>query len=109
MSQGAAWLLLVGSGIVDVAWAIAAKKADGFARPLWTGVSLLLLAVFVIMLTRALAVLPLSVAYPVWVGVGALGTFFAGSVFFGEPLSPARMAFAVLVAIGVGGLRATAS
>lgn len=107
MTQGGAWVLLVGSGIVDVAWAVATKKADGFQHPMWTALSLLLLAVFVIMLTRALAVLPLSLAYPVWVGVGALGAFAAGSAVFGEPFSPVRLAFALLVALGVGGLKAT--
>lgn len=107
MSNATAWLLLVLSGIVDVAWAIATKNADGFRNLWWAAVSLVLLAIFVALLTRALAVLPLGVAYAVWVGIGALGSLAAGIVFFGEPVSAVRLAFAALIITGVAGLKAT--
>ncbi|MBX6745078.1 MAG: multidrug efflux SMR transporter [Acetobacteraceae bacterium] len=107
MSISWAWFLLVLSGLVDVAWAIATKNADGFRNPLWAGISLVLLAIFVILLTRALAVLPLGVAYVVWVGIGALGSLVAGAMFFGEPVTAARLSFAALIVTGVIGLKAT--
>ena len=42
-----AWICLVASGVVDVAWALAMKKAEGFANPQWSAISLVLLAIFV--------------------------------------------------------------
>lgn len=105
MSNALAWTMLVASGLIDVAWAIATKKADGFRNPEWTIVSLVLLAAFVLLLTRALSTLPLGVAYTAWVGIGAVGTIAAGILLFGEPLQPARLAFAGLVVIGVVGLK----
>ena len=107
MSTSWAWVLLVLSGLVDVAWAIATKNADGFRNPLWAGISLVLLAIFVVLLTRALAILPLGVAYAVWVGIGALGSLAAGAVFFGEPFTAARLGFATLIVAGIVGLKAT--
>jgi quaternary ammonium compound-resistance protein SugE len=107
MSTSWAWFLLVLSGLVDVAWAIATKNADGFRNPVWAGISLALLAIFVMLLTRALAVLPLGVAYAVWVGIGALGSLAAGAVFFGEPVTAARAGFAALIIVGVIGLKVT--
>ena len=50
-----AWIYLAASGIVDVAWALAMKKADGFANPLWSAVSLVLLALFVYLLKCSLS------------------------------------------------------
>lgn len=107
MSVSSAWALLVLSGLVDVAWAIAIKNADGFRDPLWAGISLVLLAIFVSMLTRALAILPLGAAYAVWVGIGALGSLVAGVVLFGESFTATRLGFAALIVAGVIGLKAT--
>lgn len=107
MSTTGAWVLLVLSGLVDVAWAIATKNADGFRNPVWAGISLVLLAIFVILLTRALTILPLGVAYAVWVGIGALGSLLAGALLFGEPVTATRLGFAALIVAGVVGLKAT--
>jgi len=107
MSTTSAWILLVLSGLVDVAWAIATKNADGYRNLVWAGISLVLLAIFVTLLTRALAVLPLGIAYTVWVGIGALGSLTAGAIFFAEPITAARLGFAALIIAGVIGLKAT--
>lgn len=107
MTPTVAWICLVASGIVDVAWALAMKKAEGFTNPLWSAVSLVLLAVFVYLLTKALQVLPVGTAYAVWTGVGAAGTVIAGIIFFSEPASPLRMVFIVTVVAGIVGLKVT--
>ena len=73
MSQSVAWLLLIISGITDVAWALATKKSAGFTEPLWAAVSFVLLVIFIALLTKALTVLPLGTAYAVWTGIGAVG------------------------------------
>lgn len=106
MSQGTAWLLLVVSGLLDVAWAVSMKYAEGYVRPGWTLVSLLLLAAFVYLLGRVLAVLPVGTAYAVWTGIGAAGTVLLGVVLFGESLSPARIGGVVLVVGGIVLLKA---
>jgi hypothetical protein len=46
MSQVVAWSLIV-SGLLDVAWAISMKYAEGCTRPGWSILSLLLLGAFV--------------------------------------------------------------
>lgn len=60
-----AWLCLIASGLIDVAWAYSLKRANGFEDWRWTLLSLLLLASFVFLLGRALAALPLAVSYVV--------------------------------------------
>ena len=71
MTPSLAWVYLVASGLIDVAWALSMKKAEGFANPLWSAISLLLLAMFVYLLTKSLQILPVGTAYAVWTGIGA--------------------------------------
>ena len=105
ISASTAWACLLLSGVTDVAWAISLKKADGFTHLGWSAVSLVLLAVFVLLLGKALDVLPLGVAYAVWTGVGAAGTAIVGWALFHEPMSGLRLAMVGLIVGGVAGLR----
>ena len=105
MTPTLAWIALVVSGFVDVAWALAMKKAEGFANPSWSAISLVLLAIFVYLLTKALEVLPVGTAYAVWTGIGAAGTVVAGIVLFSEPASVLRLLFTGMVVIGIVGLK----
>jgi quaternary ammonium compound-resistance protein SugE len=105
VSTGWGWTLLVASGLVDVAWALATKKADGFREPTWALVSLVLLALFVGLLTKALQVLPVGTAYAVWTGIGAVGSVGAGIVLFGEPADAIRLLFVAVTVLGVVGLK----
>jgi quaternary ammonium compound-resistance protein SugE len=107
MTPTLAWAALVASGLIDVAWALAMKKADGFANPQWSAISLVLLALFVYLLTKALQVLPVGTAYAVWTGIGAAGTVLAGIVLFAEPASPLRLLCITTVVAGIVGLKVT--
>ncbi len=100
MSTTTAWLMLILSGLVDVAWALSMKKANGFENLTWSAVSLVLLAAFVVMLTKALAVLPVGTAYAVWTGIGAAGTVIAGAVWLGEAVSLDKICGVLLVLAG---------
>lgn len=103
------WTYLIASGIIDVAWALSMKKADGFRNLPWAAVSLVLLAIFVYLLIRALQVLPVGTAYAVWTGIGAAGSVLAGIAFFGEPLTALRLMFVVIIVGGIIGLKLTSA
>jgi quaternary ammonium compound-resistance protein SugE len=105
MTTTQGWIYLVASGLIDVAWALSMKKANGFSQPGWTIVSLVLLAVFVYLLTKALQVLPVGTAYAVWTGIGAAGTVIAGILFFAEPATAVRLFFLAVVVAGIVGLK----
>lgn len=105
MSQTSAWVLLLTSGLLDVAWAISMKYADGYSRPGWSLLSFAFLAAFVYLLGRALQVLPLGVSYAVWTGVGAVGTVVMGVLLFDEGIGPARLGFIAMIVAGIVGLK----
>ncbi|MGC0395778.1 MULTISPECIES: DMT family transporter [Bradyrhizobium] len=105
MSPSLAWAMLMLAGLLDVGWAIAMKNAEGYTRPGWSIASLVLLAAFVFLLGRALKVLEVGVAYSVWTGIGAAGTFLMGVVLFGESLSAMKLAGIALVLMGIVALK----
>jgi quaternary ammonium compound-resistance protein SugE len=105
MSSGLAWLLLVLSGLLDVAWAVSVKYADGYTRPGWSVLSLVLLVAFITLLGQSLKILPLGTAYAVWTGIGALGSLALGVALFGENLDPLRVGSALVVLGGIVGLK----
>ncbi|KQV58863.1 MULTISPECIES: multidrug efflux SMR transporter [unclassified Caulobacter] len=105
MTTGGAWMLLVASGLTDVAWAYAAKRADGFSHLGWGAASVALLVLFIALLTKALQRLPLGAAYVVWTGIGAVGAVIVGAVLLKEPVTGPRLGAMALVVLGVIGLR----
>ncbi|MBA8908101.1 multidrug efflux SMR transporter (plasmid) [Aminobacter sp. NyZ550] len=105
MGQGLAWALLVVAGVLDVAWAVSMKHAEGYTRPGWTVVSVLLLAAFVYLLGKVLQVLPVGTAYAVWTGLGAAGTVIMGVVLFGETLGPLKLGGVIVVLAGIAMLK----
>jgi quaternary ammonium compound-resistance protein SugE len=101
MSPGFAWLALLAAGVLDVAWAISMKYAEGYTKLGWTVVSLVLLAAFVFLLGRSLQVLPVGTAYALWTGIGAAGTAIAGIYLFDESLDAVRLGAIGLIVAGV--------
>ena len=93
--------MLAVAGLLDVAWAISMKYAEGYTKLGWSLVSLLLLAAFVFLLGRSLQTLPVGTAYAVWTGIGAIGTVLAGVMLFNEALDPARIGGVALVLLGI--------
>jgi quaternary ammonium compound-resistance protein SugE len=104
MRQTLAWTMLMAAGVLDVAWAISMKYADGYTKLGWSLVSVILLAGFVFLLGRSLQVLPVGTAYAVWTGIGAVGTVLMGVMLFSESLDPVRIGCIALVVVGIIGL-----
>jgi quaternary ammonium compound-resistance protein SugE len=105
MSPALAWAALLVAGLLDVAWAVSMKYAQGYTRLGWSLLSRALLAGFVFLLGRALQTLPVGTAYAVWTGIGAMGTAVAGAVLFGEALGPLRVGGIALVLAGIAALK----
>ena len=99
------WILLFIAGLLEVAWAAGLKTSEGFTR-LWPSVFTIVTALgSFILLAMAVRQLPLGTAYAVWTGIGAVGAFVFGIVMMGEALTLARVASAVLIVIGLIGLK----
>lgn len=100
-----AWLVLVISGLLETAWAIALDRSVGFSRPLPSAVFVLALVLSMGGLAYALRDIPVGTGYAVWVGIGAVGTTLVGMLALGESASLPRILCLLLVIAGVVGLK----
>lgn len=102
-----AWLILLVAGLLETGWAVGLKYTDGFTRfwpSLGTGVALV---ASMLLLAVAVRDLPIGTAYPVWVGIGAVGAATFGMVYLGESVSLARVFFLALLLLAIIGLKLT--
>ena len=100
-----AWTLLGIAGIVEIAFAFAMKRSEGFTRllPALFSVATGLSSVFI--LSISLRTLPVGTAYAVWTGIGAAGTVALGIYLFSEPATALRLICIGLILTGIVGLR----
>jgi quaternary ammonium compound-resistance protein SugE len=103
-----AWLWLFLSGLLEVVWSGAMKASEGFTKPWPTALMAVSALVGLWLLSLAMRSLPLGVAYPVWVGIGAVGAFLLGVFAFGETASALRILSVGLIVAGIIGLRLSA-
>ncbi len=101
------WVALIVAGVLEVCWAVGLKYTDGFRRPLPSVVVIVTIAASMFLLSWAARTLPIGTAYAVWVGIGAFGAAVLGIALFGEPATPPRLAFLVLLIVSIVGLKAT--
>ncbi len=104
-THGAAWAVLLVSGLLETAWAVGLPRTDGFTRLGPSAAVLAAMAASVYGLSLATRVLPIGTAYAVWTGIGAVGAVAYGIVALGEPRTAARLVCLGLILAGVVGLR----
>ena len=103
------WILLIVAGMLETGWAVGLTYTDAFTRfwpSIWT---LLALTASMILLAVSVRDLPIGTAYPIWVGIGAIGAAFFGMMYLGEPASPARILFLLLMIGAIIGLKITST
>ncbi len=96
-----AWIYLVLAGALEIVWASAMKQSGGFSRlgpTVFMGVTMI---GSLWLLALAMKTLPLGTSYMVWTGIGAVGAFVVGIVFFGEAATPMRLFAATVIVSGI--------
>jgi quaternary ammonium compound-resistance protein SugE len=96
-----AWVLLFVAGLLEVVWAFTMKMSHGFTRPGASIVTVVAMLASFGLLSASMRTLPLSTAYTVWTGIGAVGSFVVGIVVLAEPMTLARVIAAVLIVSGL--------
>lgn len=99
------WIFLFCAGLLEIGWAYAMKRSDGFTLLVPSLVTLATMAASFALLALAMKSLPLGTAYTVWTGIGALGTFLVGALLLGEAVTPLRLLAAALLLAGIALMR----
>ena len=102
------WFLLILAGCCEVGFSYCLGRAKGVAGVdwwMWMGGFVIISILSMVLLAKAVQTLPLSVAYPVWTGIGAVGTVLMGILVFNEPATFWRLFFITSLIISIVGLR----
>ncbi len=105
-----AWLYLILAGIFEIGWPLGFKLSQnsttmGAPSWVWIVLSVVSMGLSGFFLWVAQHSIPIGTAYAVWTGVGAIGTFAIGIVFFGDSHNVWRLLAATCLVIGIVGLK----
>src|SRR5438067_1697851 len=103
------WFYLLFAGLLEVAWAIMLKMGEGLGINWWSIATAISAIGSFFFLSQSLKKIPVSVAYPIWVGIGMGGVALFGFLFLREPVSTPQIGFLCLIFFGVAGLMAYTS
>ena len=81
------WIILIIAGLFEVGFTFCLGKIKGATGAdfyLWGAGFVISVTLSMYLLAKAAQTLPIGTAYPVWTGIGAVGTVLVGILFFHE-------------------------
>ena len=102
------WIILIVAGLCECGFTFClgkAKLASGWEAAGWYAGFIVVSALSMLLLAKAAKSIPIGTAYPVWTGIGAIGTVLIGILVFKEPASFWRLFFIFTLIASVIGLR----
>ena len=102
-----AWTALLIAGVFEWGWPVGLKLGwtSTGTRAGWIAFSVACMVVSGALLLYAQTAIAIGTAYAVWTGIGAVGTFVLGVVFFREAATLARFFCVGLIIGGIVGLK----
>nr|WP_245994769.1 multidrug efflux SMR transporter [Companilactobacillus furfuricola] len=100
-------IYLVIAGLFEVVWASTMKLSHGFSKLDWSIATVIGMIASFFFLAKATKSLPLSLAYPIWTGIGAVGSIIMGVMFFGDKIPGVTWIFIALLLVGIVGIKLT--
>lgn len=102
------WIILIVAGLCECGFTFClgkAKLASGTEAALWYAGFAAVSLLSMLLLAKAAKTIPVGTAYPIWTGIGAVGTVLIGILVFKEPVSFWRLFFIFTLVASVIGLR----
>lgn len=102
------WIILIIAGLCETGFAFCLGKgnlATGSKAVLWYAAFAILCLLSMVLLTKATKTIPLGTAYPIWTGIGAVGTVLIGIFVFKEPAMFWRLFFICTLILSIIGLK----
>ncbi|MCR4815995.1 MAG: multidrug efflux SMR transporter [Bacteroidales bacterium] len=103
------WIILIIAGCCEAGFTFCLGKAKDVAGTewwLWMGGFLVFTIISMGLLAKATQTIPIGTAYPVWTGIGAVGTVLLGIFIFNEPTTFWRLFFIFTLIASIVGLKA---
>jgi multidrug transporter EmrE-like cation transporter len=101
------WLYLFFAGVFEIGFATSLKMMDGHKNIPWSIAFYVCIITSFCLLEQALKTIPIGTAYAVWTGIGGVGVATIGILYMGDPATPLRMLFLVMLIAALVGLKLT--
>jgi quaternary ammonium compound-resistance protein SugE len=102
------WIYLILAGIFEIGWPLGLKLSQTMtSKFLGIFIAVLSMSLSGFLLWLAQNNIPIGTAYAVWAGIGGVGTLLIGIIYFGDSASIWRLLSALLIVIGIVGLKLT--
>ena len=102
------WLILILAGLCECTFTYClgrTRAAAGIEYALWLAAFFAFSALSMVLLMTATQHIPVGTAYPIWTGVGAVGTVLIGIFVVGEPATFWRLFFIFTLVGSIIGLK----
>ena len=102
------WVVLIIAGLCESCFAFClgnAKPAVGSEWWWWIAGFAFFYVLSAVLLAKAAETIPIGTAYPVWTGIGALGSVLVGLLIFHEPATFWRLFFITTLTSSIVGLK----
>ena len=94
------------AGLFEIGWPVGLKMAhQNETRFIGIISAVVFMIVSGLFLWLAQKQIPIGTSYAIWTGIGAVGTFFVGILFYGDPASLSRYFGVALIVAGVATLK----
>ncbi len=100
------WFYLFMAGLFEIGWPLGLKFSQSLENK-YLGIPLALVSLGLsgVFLWLAQRTIPMGTAYAIWTGIGAIGTFTIGVLFFKDSASMLRIGSVLFIVVGVVGLK----
>src|SRR5262245_57927358 len=102
-----AWFYLLLAGLFEIGFAASIKLMDDHRNIPWSIAFYICVVCSFFFLQQAAKDLPIGTAYAVWTGIGGVGVAIIGMAFMGDPITPWRVFFLILLVSSLVGLKLT--
>lgn len=99
------WMLLIFAGCLEALWAVSLRYTEGYTKLGPSIISSLLAIVTIYVVSKAFQHFSYAVAYPIWVGLGVIGTTALSHFLFKDAVSLTQIIFVGMIFLGIVGLK----
>lgn len=100
------WIYLIIAGIFEIGWPLGLKMSQSSSHKyIWIVVAILSMGLSGYLLWLSQKSIPIGTAYAIWTGIGAVGIFIIGLMFFNDSASILRIMSVLLIVTGLVGLK----
>lgn len=97
-----AWVYLLLAGIFEIGWPLGFKLASLTSyKTLWIIFAIISMGISGYFLFTAQKSIPIGTAYAIWTGIGTIGTFLIGIIFFNDAASLLKFLGIILILGGI--------